>query len=130
MEPQPKPVQRVLLIASGSLLDEGVESLLKPEIDLQVSGITPTDETTLLEDIARVQPDVILLNEVEPSDAARIFALLQGVPAVRMIVVRLNTNTVDVYQKQQVQGVKSNDLLALIRGGEGEVRPEPKQDTH
>ena len=118
MESPDKPRQRVLLIKSGSLQDEGVESLLRQEIDLQVSGITPTDETTLLGDIERVRPDVILLNEVEPSDATRIFALLQGTPAVRMFVVRLNTNTIDVYQKQQIRDVQSNDLLALIRGGE------------
>jgi len=108
--------QRVLLIKSGSLLDEGVESLLKDEVDLEVADATASDEATLLEDIARVHPDVILLNEVDPLQATRILELLKSAPTVRVIVTRLSSNTVDVYDKQEVNLTESADLVSLLLG--------------
>ena len=114
-------MRRVLVIESGSLLDEGVESLLVHETDLQVSGISYADDDTFLHDVSDARPDVILLNEAGPLDSARIFELLKNLPGLatlRIIVVRPDDNTIDLYERQRVEAIQSNDLLALIRRGD------------
>ena len=114
-------MQNVLVIESASLLDQGVESLLKCEADLQVSGVAYADESTFLQDITELRPDVILLNEAGPLDSARILDLLQNLPtlaALRVIIVRPDDNRIDVYEKKQVLATHSDDLIALIRRGE------------
>jgi DNA-binding NarL/FixJ family response regulator len=114
MERQHKATRRVLVVENGSLLDEGVKNLLRRKTALNVSGVTYTDEATLLKDISQLSPDVIVLNEVDPSQAARLFALLTGAPAVRVIVTRLSDNAVKVYDKQEVRLTASADLVSLI----------------
>ncbi len=114
MERQNKATRRVLVVENGSLLDEGVKSLLRRKTVLKVSGVTYADEATLLKDISQLSPDVIVLNEVDPSQAARLFALLTGAPAVRVIVTRLSDNAVKVYDKQEVRLTASADLVSLI----------------
>lgn len=109
-----KSAQRVLLIRSGSLLDEGVESLLKDKVELDVVDFAAAREAALLEHIARVRPSVILLNEVDPSQATRMFALLKKAPSVRIIVTRLNSNAIEVYDKQEVNLARTLDLVSLI----------------
>ena len=112
-------VHRVLVIETGTLLDDGVESLLGQETDLQVSGISYADGATFLEDVSQARPDVILLNENGPLDSARIFELLNGLPglaSLRLIIVRPDDNTIDMYEKKQVVATHIDDLLHLIRG--------------
>ena len=114
-------MHRVLVVESGSLLDEGVESLLIRETDMQVSGISYADDATFLQDVTHARPDVILLNEDGPLDSARIFELLRDLPglaSLRVIIVRPDDNAIDLYERKQVIATQSDDLLALIRRGE------------
>jgi DNA-binding NarL/FixJ family response regulator len=114
-----KSAQRVLLIRSGSLLDEGVESLLKDKVELNVVNLTASREAALLEHIACVRPSVILLNEADPAQATRMFALLKKAPTVRIIVTRLNSNAIEVYDKQEIHLARTLDLISLIQAGNG-----------
>ena len=112
-------MHRVLVVETGTLLDEGVESLLSQETDLQVSGICYADDVSFLEDVSQARPDVILLNEDGPLDSVRIFELLNSLPglaSLRLIIVRPDDNTIDMYEKKQVVATHSDDLLHLIRG--------------
>ena len=122
MKKQNKPtVPRVLMVKCGSLLDEGVESLLLQEADLQVTGITYSDEIAFLQDVSHARPGAILLNEAGPLDSVRIFELLKDLPALatlRVIIIRPDDNTIDVYEKRRIIVARSGDLLALIRSGE------------
>ena len=118
MERQTKATPRVLVVESGSLLDAGVKSLLMQKTNLKVSGIPYANEATFLQDISRLSPDVIVLNEAGPIDSVQVFKLLKSVPAqttLRVIVVRSDDNRIDIYQKHCVTASKSNDLIALIQ---------------
>jgi hypothetical protein len=115
-----QPTQRVLIVAGGSLLEEGVGSLLKQELDLHVSDVVYRDDSTFLQDVADARPDTILLNAEGPLDSRRILELLANVPtlaALRVIVVRPDDNTIDIYERQRIIATRSADLLALIRLG-------------
>jgi hypothetical protein len=102
------------------LLKEGVASLLMAELNLEVSDITYTDDTSFVQDILRVRPEVVVLKETPSLDLARFFRLLREVPfeeALRVIVVHVEDKALDVYERQRVIPAHSRDLVELIRRG-------------
>lgn len=113
--------RRVMIVGSGSLLDEGVERLLRSRESIQVSGIVYSDDTSFLQDVSDMRPDVILLNEAGPLDSLRILELLKNIPtlaSLRVVTVRTEDNTIDLYERRRVVATHSNDLLDLIRSGD------------
>lgn len=113
--------RRVMIVGSGSLLDEGVERLLRSRESIQVSGIVYSDDTSFLQDVSDMRPDVILLNEAGPLDSLRILELLKNIPtlaSLRVVKVRTEDNTIDLYERRRVVATHSNDLLDLIRSGD------------
>jgi hypothetical protein len=115
-----RPVHVLVLESGSSLLEEGVASILKGEFDLQVSGLAFTDEPAFVEQVAHLRPDVILMNAPGLLDSARIVELLKDLPTLatlRVICVRPNDNTIDVYERRQITAV--DDLFTLIRRGDG-----------
>ena len=111
-------MRRVLIVQSGSVLDEGVENLLMREADLEVSGRNYADEAAFVQDVVRTQPDAVVLNEAGPLNLARIMELLNDCPTletVRVVIVRLDDNTIDVFERQRVIATQVGDLVRLIR---------------
>ena len=111
-------MHHVLIVGNGSLLDEGVESILKRQGDVRVSGIAYADDTAFLQDVSNMRPDVILLNERSPLTPQRILELLADNPmlaTLQVIVVRPDDNTIDVYERQRVTARRVADLVHLIR---------------
>ncbi len=110
--------QRIVIVGSGSVLEQGVENLLGQEPDLQVSGVAYADDATFLEDVSHMRPDVILLNAAGPLDSMRIFELLKdhpGLASLRVIVVRPDDNTIEEYERRSLTATRSADLVAVIR---------------
>lgn len=110
--------RRVLVMENGSLFDEAMKALLTDDTGLTVSGVAYADETTFLNDVSRMCPDVIVLNDAGPLDTAQLCKLLDHIPAreaLWVIVVRSDDNMIDLYKKQSVVTSQSHDLLALIQ---------------
>lgn len=121
---QTDPMRRVLIIEGGSLLEEGMGALLAREPDLHVKGVSFADETTFLQDVAAMRPDVILMNESGPLTSERMLDLLKRVPALagmRVILVRSQDNTINMYEHQQVVATKVDDLLNLVRSAQDDL---------
>jgi DNA-binding NarL/FixJ family response regulator len=115
----------VLVVEGGSLLEEGMEALLSREPDMQVIGIPFASETSFLQDVADMRPDVILMNEAGPLTSQRILELLKNLPtlaALRVITVRPQDNTIDLYERQRVVVTEVDDLLSLIRSEENDPK--------
>ena len=88
------------------------------EPELQVATATYADSTTFLEDVDHAFPDVILLCEADPLEWTRKFELLQRIPAqehLRVIVIRLDDNVLEVYDKKCLKATRKNDLINIIR---------------
>ncbi len=122
--------QRVLIFGE-SVFEEGVANLLSDGADLQVSSAKYTDDLEFLDEIAKKQPDVIMFNESTPQNTNHILKLLFSIPALaglRVIVIRLSDNLVDVYEmpkqaaekndyeRQQVNVTNRDELVAVVRG--------------
>jgi chemotaxis response regulator CheB len=113
-------IQRVLIVGTGSVLDDGIHQLLHDVPALRVSSIIFTTEDAFLDTLSGVCPDVIVLNEDCPLSSMRIFELLENVTkpiALRVLVLRADDNTIDMYERKQTKATATNDLLALIRNG-------------
>ena len=115
---------RVLQVSNGTVFDEGLLNLLKDEADLRVSTVAFVDELTFLRNVIETHPDVIVFNEAGPLYLARIFELLMSLPfrsVLRVVVVRVNSNMVDLYERRQVITQQRSDFAALIRSSMEQV---------
>jgi hypothetical protein len=113
--------QRVLLLGNGSMFDDSLRQLLGHETDLDVTDMAYTDDTTLQMTIAHLCPHVIIVNDNGPVDLARIFQMLANLvfhTALRIVVVRVDDNTIDIYDKKHIVARASDDLLNVIRSGQ------------
>ena len=107
----------VLLVENGTMLDEGLASVLQ-EAELAVSSLIYTDEIAFVRSVSFARPDIILLNETSPLDPARVFELLKTLPEViapRVILVHTKDNTLDVYDTHRIAVTRRSDLVSLIR---------------
>ena len=114
---------RVVVLDSGLLFNEGLASLLRHEPDLRVSRVAYDCDGLFARKVGRARPDVIVLTEVSPIDTIRVFRLLKDMPSLadlRVIIVRSDDNTVEIYKRHSVSVVHHDNLLALIR----QIKPD------
>ena len=113
------PPWRVIVVGASSLFEEGVTKLLAEEPNLQVSSITYIDDITLLQEISHAQPDMVVLNEARLLDSVRtvelLMKILEDLTNSQVIVIRPDSNTIDIYEKREITAYEGADLLALIR---------------
>ncbi len=110
-------VRWVLLVSSDSAIDEGVLALLECDHALRVAITTFVDDTMLLEDVAALQPDVILLNEEGPLHLLDMLSLVGQSPTLakaRIITYGLAHKEAKVYDYRRVAIAESSDLLKLL----------------
>ncbi len=111
-------VRWVLLVSSESAIDEGILALLECDRALHVAITTFVDDTLLLEDVAALQPDVILLNEEGPLHLLDMLSLVEQSSALakaRIITYGLAHQEAKVYDYRRVTIAESSDLLKLLR---------------
>ena len=118
--PLNKKVRRsrwVLLVASQSVLDEGVLALLDRKPDLSAAISTFVDDDSFLDEVAAICPGVILLNEEGPLRLPDILSLIRQCPALartRVITYGVENQAVQVYDHQRVVVVESKDFHELL----------------
>lgn len=112
------PSRRVLIVAGGSLFDEGIKSLLRRERDLEVTSVSYTDDSAFSQEVLLKQPEVVILFEGGSLGVSRVFELIKEIPhlvAMRVITILSDSSTIEMYEKQQISASRSDTLLALIR---------------
>ncbi|MBI3241386.1 MAG: hypothetical protein HYZ49_03740 [Chloroflexi bacterium] len=109
--------RRVLIVGTGSMFEHGVESLLTREANVQVSEITHTREDSFIQDVLRVQPDVIVFHEMGSFNSDRIFELLKALPemnTLRVIILRSANAAIDLYEKRTLTATQAQDFVNLV----------------
>ena len=107
---------RVLIIGSGTLLDEGMTGLLQAETDFQVTSVAYRTEEDLIQRIVQLQPEAIVISETNDLRGSLIVdAIYRQIPQphFRIILVQPDSNTMRVCDF--VTASHSEDLLRLIR---------------
>lgn len=109
--------RRVLIVGTGSIFEQGVESLLTREANVQVSEIVHTHEDAFIQDVLRVQPDVIVFHEIGSFNSDRIFELLKALPemdTLRVIILRSANAAIDLYEKRTLTAAQAQDFVNLV----------------
>ena len=110
-------VQRVLIVPGDSLLGAGIESLLSKDSRLEIQGLDTDDEATLIEEVKRYQPNVIVLEEVESlADSVDLLNLFSFSPHLRVVGVSSDSGLVKVYDKNQFSITDSSEFVRFITG--------------
>jgi hypothetical protein len=113
-----RPLQRVLVINSGSVFDTSLLQLLEMASDLEIVEITLDDDVEFLAAVTDFAPGTIVVNDSDQADATHLLQLLRDYQAthrLRVLVIRMDDNTIEQYEFKQVVAMESADLVALIR---------------
>jgi DNA-binding NarL/FixJ family response regulator len=108
-------IRRVYLVWTHPLFFETVHRLLSHQ-EVELVGESMDHEAARAE-IARLRPDVVVLEEAEGGSRADLVDLLQaGAKDVQILGLNLMDNELHVYQRQQRTVVHPGDLVDVIRG--------------
>jgi DNA-binding NarL/FixJ family response regulator len=110
--------RRVLVIKDQSLFSAGVLSLLAREADLQVLGVSYTEQAALIDEVERFEPDVVLF-ERQDRDPVLCVLLDHHLGPCILTAVEMNAEQAGalVYERKPAVIAGVADLLALISRG-------------
>jgi chemotaxis response regulator CheB len=107
---------RVLVVDNQGIMGAGLEKLISADQAIEVLGIVVPDEPTLVQEIWRIQPDIIILiSESEVISPCQLLERLGDYGRLRIILVSENSNVMDVYDKQQITARNQDSLLAQLK---------------
>lgn len=103
---------RVLVVDNQGIMGAGMEKLLSKEPSLEVIGITTENETALIQNISRLQPDTVILTlESRGTTPTRLLELLYDYGRLQIIRVSMNSNMLEIYEKKKL---RINSVGALL----------------
>lgn len=109
---------RILIVEDELLLGAGIKSLLTGETDLDLLDSCSGDEAELAEEIRRLQPNVIILDQNSNLvDLGKLMSWLDGYPELRVVLVNANLDLVEIYDKRQVVITQVADFIATVKCG-------------
>lgn len=111
--------QHVLVVNSGSLLDEGVVRLISEKLNLDVSTINFENEDELVNDIVSRHPEVVVMGQSGNVRAENLYKMLTSISTMeklRMIIFHTNDNSVDVFSKEQLNSCFGGDFIQIVQG--------------
>ena len=111
--------QRILVVNRGSLLDEGVVRLISSKSNLDVSTIDFQNEEGLVNDIVSRHPEVVVMGQSGSVKSEKLYKMLTSFSTLEklcMIIFHSNDNAVDVFSRDHLNSVRSDDFMALVQG--------------
>jgi DNA-binding NarL/FixJ family response regulator len=112
-------MRRVLVVNNGSILEEGMASLLASTDGLDVLSSSFESEEALMRALDSVRPQVIVISRESSIDLTRLLRLVGSIPDLRglqILAVGVDSNMIDVYENQQGYELHNGDFLDFIRG--------------
>ena len=115
----PKP-KTILMWGQEDILGEAVEHFLATRQDWRLIRVPPgRDAAHLSEQIRQARPEAVIVYQGSTADTALPAQLLRDCPepkTIKIVVVSLENNALDVYCRQQVWVRDVPDLLSAIEG--------------
>lgn len=105
--------RRVFVIWTHQLFRESVRLLLNhPEVEWVGAA---SDHQTAQDEILKLRPDIILIEEMRDDVPVEIMGILEASPwGVRVIGLSLDDNKLSMYHREQRTVRQADDLLRLI----------------
>lgn len=110
--------KKIILWSGLNLLGFSVEYLLNTRPDWKVIHLSDDQGTqALINSVQSENPDIVVIYQTQPSDITDLVThLMRNQQWLKIIIVTLDHNTVEVLNKQQVSIVESTDLLSIVEG--------------
>ena len=89
---------RILLVGKENLFTEGLERLLSKRANQHVTRIDPANMHTLVNEIWRIQPSVVILNTLNWIQPLTLLAQLRAYPTLKLIIVNEYNNDVVIFE--------------------------------
>jgi hypothetical protein len=115
----------VMLLDGNHILSAGLANLLTDNQELQFEHIMQVDDASIIEAFGCRQPDVVVITESDPNDLTRILDLLETTQpdgTWRIMIVRQDTNRIDLYDKRQVMINQRQDVIVLFSAPQLTIR--------
>lgn len=107
--------QRVLVATQEMLLGAGIESMLGRQKELALIGVIPNNTIELIGKINRIKPEVIILDQkMYTASVAELMACMNDRPEMRLVVVSDSENSIQIFNKRQLQVTQSMDLVETM----------------
>ena len=104
--------KRVLVVDNESIMGAGLEKLLSREPLVEVVGINTEDEMSLVQNISRLLPDIIILIlESQSVTPIRLLELLNDLGNLRIVLLSTDSNFCEVYDKKKMS---TTSWMALL----------------
>ncbi|MCB9423084.1 MAG: hypothetical protein H6667_25010 [Ardenticatenaceae bacterium] len=93
----------MLVVDNQSIMGAGLERLLGQIEAFEVLGVSPENELTLVQEIWRLLPDIIVLvQDSQVIEPGRLLDLLPDYGRLRIVQVSIDSNTVQIFDKQEI----------------------------
>ena len=112
-------MRNILVVNSGSLLEQGLARLLDDKAGLSVVSTSFESEEILISDMNDMHPDVVIINRVSIINLPRLLGLLEGLPIfnhLQILGVGVDSNMVDVYEKREIYELQAQDFYDFLQG--------------
>ncbi len=105
---------RIYIIASHPLFAQGVSSLLEAQPDIQVVGLSEYSPDVVRE-VETLQPDVVIIDSAQSARGQITGALLGRIPALKLVGLSLDEDSISITYLQQKTGAAVEDLVTAVR---------------
>jgi DNA-binding NarL/FixJ family response regulator len=106
---------RIFLLSNQSLFGEGIESLLRRELGLEIVG-RETDVGRAIECIQALKPDVVVVDSADPCVDVKQVAMriLEEGSKIKVIGLNLGDNSIRIYRGERRAIKEVKDLAEAI----------------
>ena len=106
----------IVIWGEEDVLSSSIEVLLAARADWRVVRLANREgRDALIPAVETLQPDIVVIHQRFPGDLSDIaLQLLHNHPAIKVIMVSLENNLMDIYSKQAVLATEASDLISVI----------------
>lgn len=109
-------LKKVLVVVSESVVIEGIESILSRESDLLVLSTVYVDQDALYHKVKEHKPDAVIIERsLLFSGQINLLTLLTSCQKIRILVLNVRDNDVNIYDHNETPISHSRDLISSIR---------------
>jgi hypothetical protein len=109
-------IRCLLVLDNDSLLKFALETVLWPARGITTTLSTASDNQTLTDEIRRCKAQIVIIDGAgKMAGTVSVAHLMLNHPALQIIVLRQDSNSVHVFRSDEMEIKKSIDILNIIK---------------
>ena len=109
-------LRSILIWGNEDILSSSIELFLEANKNWNVVNLSNNDDLNILiQAMETMQPDIVIINQDPWNNPTNLpLEFLKDHPAIKVIIVNLENNAMEVYSKQKIIVKQASDLIAVI----------------